>query len=142
MALKKLCSKCKKIIEYKSGVYRCNDCEVDNTDKRLNDAYYNKYKRDSVSKRFYNSPEWRQIRHTVLSRDLGLCVLCRHDGLITTSRLVHHIVELREDRGKGLDPSNLITVCGACHNKIHSDYKRNKEAKQKELSSLIKTSIY
>ena len=142
MGLKKLCSKCGKVIEYKSGVYRCSTCEINNVDKRLNNSYYNRYKRDIQSQNFYNSKEWKHIRQLILSRDLGLCVPCRKAGLITHSRLVHHIIELKEDRAKGLEPINLITVCEGCHNKIHSDYKKNKEAKQEELTSLINTSIY
>ena len=142
MALKKLCSKCNSIMIQKLDTYRCVKCIEDNTDKKESYKYYNKNIRDSKSQSFYNSKEWKYIRKSVLSRDLGLCLVCRKSGIITTSSLVHHIIEVKEDITKALDPTNLITVCDRCHSRIHSDYKKNKATRQKELSKLINVLDY
>ena len=137
--LKKLCSKCGKIIPY--GNYRCNECEAKSEDKKTNNRSYNKFIRDKKTQTFYDSLEWKRIRKVVLSRDLGLCLVCKDKGIISYADIVHHIVELKEDSSKSLDINNLISLCNGCHNKIHSQYKINKTNSQRMLYKMINISI-
>ena len=134
--LKKLCSKCGKVIPY--GNYRCSNCEIKCKDKKINNRYYNKFMRDKVAQTFYDSPKWKRVRKVVLSRDLGICLVCKSKGVISYADVVHHIVELKEDNSKSLDVNNLISLCSSCHNKIHSQYKINKINTQTGLYKMIK----
>ena len=133
--LRKLCSKCKRIISF--GKSRCTKCEKEYQDKKISDRYYNKHIRDRKSQTFYDSREWKSIRKVVLSRDLGLCLICRNKGVISYANVVHHITELKEDNSKALDISNLISLCSCCHNKVHLQYKINKGSEQAKLYKMI-----
>ena len=96
--LKKLCSKCKRRIPLNKS--RCSKCEEEYQDKKIGNRYYNKYIRDKKSQTFYDSREWKSIRKVVMSRDLGLCLICRSKGVISYADVVHHIIELKEDNSK------------------------------------------
>lgn len=76
-----------------------------------------------LNQRFYTSKEWRDIRHFVIARDLGLDLGV--EGFEIHSKiLIHHmnpivpedIVHKNDDI---LDPDFLITTCHATHNAIH-----------------------
>ena len=136
--LRKLCSKCKRIVPF--GKSRCAKCEKEYQDKKIGNRYYNKYIRDKKSQTFYDSREWKSIRKVVMSRDLGLCLICRSKGVISYADVVHHIIELKEDNGKALDTNNLISLCSCCHNKVHSQYKANKGKEQAKLYKMINVS--
>lgn len=72
-------------------------------------------KKDSDICRFRGSAAWKKARTYVRNRDLNLCALCRARGVYTTNGLsVHHITPL-DGGGSRVDPSNLITLCSACH---------------------------
>ena len=70
---------------------------------------------------FYKSKEWRALRLEALERDNYLCVECKKRGIITPAFTVHHIKPLRVDSSKALQLSNLETVCGPCHNRLHRE---------------------
>lgn len=60
---------------------------------------------------FYQSPEWTQLRATVIRMRGAKCQDCgRTDGRI----FADHVVEL-QDGGAALDPANIRLLCGACH---------------------------
>lgn len=76
-----------------------------------------------MNQSFYNSTEWRNLRHHIIARDEGLDLGCPgyeiHDKL-----LIHHIVPMTVmDFENGnpliLDPDNLITTTHQTHNAIH-----------------------
>ena len=79
--------------------------------------------------RFYHSREWKKLRREALERDHYLCVECKKKGIITPANTVHHIKPLRVDDSRALQLSNLETVCGACHNKLHRE--RSQSLKKK-----------
>ncbi|EIT85920.1 prophage LambdaBa02, HNH endonuclease family protein [Fictibacillus macauensis ZFHKF-1] len=88
---------------------------------------YNKYKRDPESYRFYRSTAWRKCRQLALMRDDYLCQHCyKHDQVITPADMVHHIKEYKDHRELGLVLDNLISLCNACHNKIHHGTQQRK----------------
>ena len=72
---------------------------------------------------FYTSRPWRKCRAAILSEAGGLCQNCIRKGLIEPAVEVHHIKPLTPDNIDdpmiALDASNLIALCGACHDEIH-----------------------
>lgn len=90
--------------------------------------YYDKYIRNKSSRSFYNSKQWREMRELIYRRDYGLCVQCRSNGIIKIGDVVDHIIPIRVDWSKRLKPSNLQTLCHACHNKkTKEDEKKDKK---------------
>ena len=70
---------------------------------------------------FYKSKEWRTLRLEALQRDSYLCQECKKRGIVTPADTVHHIKPLRVDDSRALQLSNLETVCGPCHNRLHRE---------------------
>ena len=76
-----------------------------------------------INQRFYTSKEWRDIRHHVISRDLGLDLGA--EGYEINSRiLIHHmnpivVDDILHKNDDILDPEFLITTCHNTHNAIH-----------------------
>ena len=76
-----------------------------------------------INQRFYTSKEWRDIRHYVITRDLGLDLGA--EGYEINSRiLIHHMNPIMVDdilhkNDDILDPEFLITTCHNTHNAIH-----------------------
>ena len=71
---------------------------------------------------FYKTIQWTRTRAYIVERDQNECQSCKDRGLVTTDNLiVHHIEPLEYVPSKGLDESNLITVCIGCHNFIHGN---------------------
>ena len=76
-----------------------------------------------INQRFYTSKEWRDVRHHVIARDLGLDLGV--DGHEIHSRiLIHHMNpivagDILHKNDDILDPNFLITTCHATHNAIH-----------------------
>lgn len=70
-------------------------------------------------KDFYTSPRWKRKRQSILRRDGYQCQICRRYGIIREAVTVHHIQELSDRPDLALQESNLISVCQACHNRLH-----------------------
>ena len=76
-----------------------------------------------INQRFYTSKEWRDIRHHVITRDLGLDLGA--EGYEINSRiLIHHmnpivVDDILHKNDDILDPEFLITTCHNTHNAIH-----------------------
>lgn len=72
------------------------------------------------AKPFYNSKEWKVTREYILKRDSYLCVLCGN-----AAEEVHHKIHLSPDNiGNpmiSMHESNLISLCGDCHKRLHSN---------------------
>lgn len=76
-----------------------------------------------LNQKFYTSREWRDIRHHVISRDLG-CDLGVEGFDIHDKVIIHHMNPMRiEDISDGnydiLDPEYLITTTHKTHMAIH-----------------------
>jgi 5-methylcytosine-specific restriction protein A len=76
----------------------------------------------SVDRSFYQSKEWRTLRAQHL-RENPCCEMCR--PIVTPAVIVHHIIEVKDDPTKALDPENLLSCCVACHNTIHKKQEDN-----------------
>ena len=75
--------------------------------------------RDKKYHEFYKSDEWERVKKAILVRDKGLCQWCYKQGKLKSADVVHHIVELKQDWSRRLDPSNLVSLCHECHNRHH-----------------------
>jgi len=76
-----------------------------------------------INQQFYNSREWRQLRHHVISRDNG-CDLGIDGYEIHSGLIIHHMNPMKPDdisHGDSdiLDPEFLITTTHRTHNAIH-----------------------
>lgn len=80
----------------------------------------NRYRNDREYVRFYDSKPWRDVRYQRLLRDEFLCQHCLEEGRYKEADLVHHIVETKTDWSKRLDIDNLVSLCEASHNWVHS----------------------
>lgn len=80
--------------------------------------------------KFYHSREWAAVRAEVLTRDAFQCQVCKRAGRLTIGTTVHHIIPVRVDPSKKLDPNNLETICRACHNKEHTERTKTLHDKQ------------
>lgn len=80
---------------------------------------YNQYKRDSEINAFYRGTAWQRARRLAMERDNHLCQWCLQSGVLEPARIVHHIVEVKDDWTKRLDLDNLESLCHSCHNRHH-----------------------
>lgn len=76
---------------------------------------------------FYYSSKWRSKRKKILKRDKYLCVECKRygrkdtDGNPILATTVHHIQHRESHPELSLTDSNLVSLCDACHNKMHPE---------------------
>ncbi|ADD81009.1 HNH endonuclease [Rhodococcus phage ReqiPoco6] len=76
-----------------------------------------------INQAFYRSTEWRQVRHHVISRDLG-CDLGIENREIYDKILIHHmnpmnVSDITEGNAAIIDPEFLICTSHKTHNAIH-----------------------
>lgn len=76
-----------------------------------------------INQQFYTSSEWRQVRHQVISRDLG-CDLGIQGYELEVNLMIHHMnpmasYDIENDEQWILDPEFLITTSKRTHNAIH-----------------------
>lgn len=88
--------------------------------KKERDKHYNRYKRDQETQKFYDGRAWRRTREQIMMRDNGMCQHCLKENKIIHADVVHHIKYFKDYPELALDIKNLISLCHACHNKIHS----------------------
>ena len=144
--LKKLCSKCGKIIQY--GKTRCEACEakhqanIKNYNDKAKKEYYKKYNSEKRENQdFYNSKSWNLTRQQINNRDRGLCRLCYSEGKIIYSDCIHHIEEVKENVDLRCDDNNLISLCNRCHREVHLLYKSKSSIIKEKLKDIIKETI-
>ena len=75
------------------------------------------------------------MRELIYRRDHGLCVQCRSNDIIKIGDVVDHIIPIRMDWSKRLEPTNLQTLCHACHNKKKEDEKKNKNNSKEKINT-------
>ncbi len=81
---------------------------------------------------FYNSPEWKALRASVLRDHAHECEACAAKGTYTRADVVHHEFEVKRNPGMALtrwvdEPGGtrrevLHPLCDACHNDAHDRY--------------------
>ena len=75
----------------------------------------------SETKSFYDTPQWRSKRESILRRDNYQCQECRRYGKLVQAREVHHIKHLDEAPELAFEDSNLVSLCHKCHNAKHPE---------------------
>ena len=66
-----------------------------------------------------------------------MCAECRRYGKHTQGNHVHHILPREQFPQYQYDPRNLITLCDACHDRMHYRSDRTLTDKGKELARRI-----
>jgi hypothetical protein len=66
---------------------------------------------------FYSTPEYRAWRELVIARANGVC---QHKSCGRKERrmFAHHVVEVKDDPTRRLDPTNGICICGKHHSLV------------------------
>ena len=70
---------------------------------------------------FYRGKAWKRKRAAILRRDGYLCQECKKYGRRRDAVTVHHIQHLDEHPELAREDSNLVSLCNACHNKMHPE---------------------
>lgn len=70
---------------------------------------------------FYKSRAWQRKREAILRRDKYICQNCKRYGRNTEATTVHHIKHLEDAPELALANDNLVSLCAACHNKLHPE---------------------
>jgi 5-methylcytosine-specific restriction enzyme A len=70
-----------------------------------------------VIKSFYQSTDWFKVRAKVMARDGYLCQTCGLSVRAKGQAHVDHLITRRARPDLELTPSNLITLCVACHSR-------------------------
>lgn len=85
--------------------------------------------------KFYKLAEWQKVRAEVLAEQYYECQVCKSKGKYTPADTVHHIQYVRKHPETALDKTyeykgktyvNLIAICKACHNHVHTEKLENK----------------
>jgi len=85
----------------------------------------------------YNSREWRELRIQKL-RANPLCEECEREGIVTSAHAVHHRHPIEDSTSKAemrkwaFMWENLVSVCDACHAKIHKEQGKGTKALVKQ----------
>ena len=85
----------------------------------------------------YNSREWRELRIMKL-RANPLCEVCEQEGIVTSAHAVHHHHPIEDSTSKAemrkwaFMWDNLVSVCDACHAKIHKEQGKGTKALAKQ----------
>lgn len=105
------CRRCRTKIAY--GDTYCDKCKqyvIKKNKESLKDK-----KADDLLK----TQRWRNLRADIIRRDKGCCVLCLKNKIVSYKRLqVHHIVKRTQDINLAFEPTNLVTLCRECHEKV------------------------
>lgn len=130
----KICSRCGK--KYPVGEECPNQCY--SKYKKENDKYYDKYSRKN--KDIYHSKIWDSIRKKCIDKYDGICIYTLYKyGEIKVATMVHHIIELNENKNLAYEMDNLIPLCDEAHREIHSRYKNEKIEVVQEILRKYKT---
>lgn len=119
MARKKLCARCKKVIN--DGCTYCKSCLTKH--KTNSNRFYDKYQRNKDSKFFYNSSSWKSKRVEIFSFYNNLDIYDLYvNNSISIADTIHHIYELSLYPALALDSTNLLPLTSSNHSRIHALY--------------------
>lgn len=77
-------------------------------------------------RRYIRSPEWEKKKAERMRIDNYSCVMCGRNREHCRTLQVHHITY--KNLGHENIYTDLCTVCGSCHKKLHNYYDRVREA--------------
>lgn len=79
----------------------------------------------------YSSSKWKKKSEKIKRRDHYQCVICKRYGRLTEAKVVHHIKKADEYPELAWDDKNLVSLCIACHNKMHPEKGRTALRRQR-----------
>jgi len=88
--------------------------------RSLKNKQYNRYGRRESTRNSYGA-QWRTIRNEFIAEH-PYCEVCRREGRLVATQVVHHIVEL--SKGGTHDESNLVSLCRSCHSRVHHELRK------------------
>ena len=62
--------------------------------------------------------KWRTMSERI-RRQRPLCEDCEARGKVVPSVECHHVIAIKDDPTRRLDPSNVVALCGECHDARH-----------------------
>lgn len=68
----------------------------------------------------YKSKRWEKLRQSILRRDKYMCQYSKRYGKCVPATMVHHIFPVQEYPQYAFASWNLISLCSAAHEKMHS----------------------
>jgi len=92
-------------------------CDKHKTARRVEDRKYKARRTDVAEQAFYKTERWRRLRAWKLQQN-PLCEMCKAEGRTTPAVLVHHKLAIK-DGGELMSVENLMSLCQACHNRLH-----------------------
>lgn len=135
MPIFRRCGRCGMRYETGGSCPRCSAKEI----RAERNRQYDQHQRDQDSKRFYNSGDWLRARACALELDDGWDVYAyMTSGMLIPADTVHHIIPLKEDRRKALDPSNLMSVSASSHAAVESLYSINPREAERQLADMLR----
>jgi len=81
---------------------------------------------------FYKRRAWKKKRRQILRRDNYECQTCKQAGKYSPASCVHHIAHVEDRPDLALDDSNLVSLCGPCHNAAHPEKLKRIEVERRE----------
>lgn len=104
-------------------------CQVYNARQRYKE--YNTKRNDKEEQKFYRSKEWVKCKEL---RQIDLLYIDWYEyytkGNIVQGYTLHHIDELKENKKRALDKSNLIYLTQSNHVRVHKDYLKSDKDKR------------
>lgn len=91
------------------------------------------------NKDIYHSKQWLNLRKECLNKFDYICIytLMKYKKVLPAT-LVHHIIEVEENKTQAFELTNLIPVCDLAHREIHRRYKEeNVKEVQAELRKYL-----
>ena len=85
--------------------------------------------RRSEDDRYYRTKEWRELRAEKLKLHPN-CQL-RYEGCTIKGKIVHHRIKRKDGGSDTLE--NLQTTCQSCHNKTHSEPRKESKTQMENL---------
>lgn len=133
--MKKLCN-CKKVL-IDITEKRCSECE------KKYKSFLNENKKVSENEKFYKTNKWKKLSNFVRDKYKGLDLYeLKINNKIVKSKVVHHIIPIKDDPTKKWDLENLIPVSLKTHRFLENLYNTEKKEKiQKNLLELVKRGI-
>lgn len=132
--LYKRCGSCGKKIPY--------DSQCSCVSKRRREYNKQRYNYNAKSERFYHSSKWKLVRSRAIIKYYSMDIYEYFTtGRVVEGKIMHHIVEVKDDFNKADDINNLIYLTDSNHKKIHALYEKGEVEKKKiqeELTRYIK----
>lgn len=99
---------------------------------------YDTVGRDDKTKKFYKSSQWTNLSKQTRLRyhNIDLYQLYKYRRLVP-SDMVHHIIPVKEDWSKRLDPDNLIPLSNKSHAEVEREYEKGPEYKMSMAKVLV-----